>query len=330
MRPRVHLRYMVVLLLLVTHACRLRYEELTFDGQNDASGATATVGGSEPLDVGGTSSDSGAPPVAAGGAAGAIAGGGVSAIQGGDPSSLAGALGAGAATDCAAAEELIGNTSPSAPPPISCAAPGALICDDFEGGQLPYWTVWLGPPAFGSLQGCVVHGGSRALFVQPNAPNQTQIMQPLAATVGSGSLFLRSFVYLPGGQALPDWTVLYEVWDSPTSASDKISLDLHGDGTIRTNNSTAGGARVESLSTGPITLPTDRWACLELEIVIDKINGAMRIYIDDTQAAATVAPLRTRGNEPFSTVIQGANVATGSLQMYWDDFVAATERVGCQ
>jgi hypothetical protein len=310
-----------VSIVLLTQACRLRYEELAFDIDNDASGATVSVGGggSDPVDAGGATSD--------GGALSSPAGGGSGAIQGGDSSTIAGAPAGGVEADCAASEELIGNGSPSAAPALNCAAPGALVCDDFEGGQLPYWSVWLGPPAFGSLQGCVVHGGSRALFVQANTPNQAQIVQPLPTPTGSGSLFLRTFVYLPSGQTLPDWTVLYEVWDSPTSATDKISLDLHADGSLDANDSVAGGG---TISTGAITLPRDKWTCLELEVVVDKTNGAVRIHMDDTQVAASASPMRTRGNQAFTTVLQGAVVAAGSLSIYYDDFVAATQRVGCQ
>lgn len=77
-------------------------------------------------------------------------------------------------------------------------------------------------------------------------------------------------------------------------------------------------------------MPRDRWACLELELGVDKSNGSARLLLDETELVATSGPTRTRGNKPFVSVSHGAVIATGSLELYVDDFVVATQPIGCQ
>jgi hypothetical protein len=237
---------------------------------------------------------------------------------------------AGAPSECPDALMLVENGSPSPPPAVTCSYPGALICDDFEGGQAAHWKVWVTPPSVGLLQSCHVHRGSFALLARPEAPNTVQVQQLLVPEVSAGSVYLRTFVYLPGAAQLPEWMVIYEMWDSPESWTDKISLDVLADGSLNVNNSSSSGPGAAFLSSGTTLLPRDRWTCLELEVVVDKTNGSARVFMDDAEVAATSGPTRTRGNKPFVTVSHGAVVAQGSLEIYFDDFVVATERIGCQ
>src|SRR6185503_10216255 len=127
--------------------------------------------------------------------------------------------GSAGAPGCESPIVLTENAAPAAAPPIDCSYPGALVCNDFETGQLPYWRVSANPGAEGSLQSCLVHGGDYALRVVPHDIAHIQVQEPLVPNVGSGMLYLRTFLYIPQAAVLPDWTVIYEVWDSPSSWS---------------------------------------------------------------------------------------------------------------
>lgn len=343
------------LLGLAVVACRVGYEELPLDSSGAAlpgvagSGASTATAGTGASDQAGAALDqatSGSPSLggeaASGGEAAGIGGsapqGGSGSPQGGGGATSSGgttggnagqSTGGSAGSSCAGAVMLAANAAPTTAPPVSCAYPGALVCDDFEGGQKPYWTVTVNAPAQASLETCLVHGGSNALLAAPSATNNVQVQEQLSPTIGLGSLFMRTFAYLPSSSSLPAWTVLDEVWDSPTSWTNKISLDLQADTTITLNNWAMAGQQKTSLGAPAALLPRDRWTCIELEIVVDKTNGATRLYLDDVQVITSVGNIRTRGTKAFSTVSLGAAIAGGSPQVYYDDFVVATQRIGC-
>src|SRR6185503_3018138 len=105
-------------------------------------------------------------------------------------------------------------------------------------------------PSVGLLQSCNVHSGNFALLARPEAPSTVQVQQALVPEVGAGPIYLRTFVYLPEVAILPEWTVIYEMWDSPESWTDKISLDLLADGSLQVNNSSTSGSGATFLSSG--------------------------------------------------------------------------------
>lgn len=237
----------------------------------------------------------------------------------------------GGAPNCGNSIAVTSNATPTVAPPVTCAYPGALVCDDFEGTQKPYWTVIANAPALASLQDCEVHGGTQALWAQPaNAASPIQVQEQLSPTVASGSLFVRSFIYLPSGQTLPSWTVLYEVWDSPSSWTNKISIDLQPDATVTLNNWAGAGQSKTSLADSAALIPRDKWVCMELEIVVSKTTGATRLYLDDVQVITSVGNIRTRGNKDFCTLSMGAVSGDSPLSLYQDDLVVATQRIGCK
>jgi hypothetical protein len=268
-----------------------------------------------------------------GGSAGTAAGGSAASGNAGQAGSSVGGTGGGAgggAGACSSAVALTPTALPAAAPPVTCAYPGALVCEDFESGQKPYWTVLANPPAQLALEGCLFHGGANALSAySANSANQAQLQAQLSPTVGSGSLFVRSFVYLPSSSVLPDWTVLDEVWDSPTKWTNKISIDLQPDGSVTINNWAGSGQTKTSLTSSLAVIPRDQWLCMELEIVVDKLNGATRLYFDDTQVITSTGGIRTRGTKNFCTASMGAASGASAIELYQDDFVVATQRIGC-
>jgi hypothetical protein len=324
-------------------ACRYGYEELGSDpsraavsgaagkpapdGTAGASSQGATPGlGGEAMQVGGESTqigDAGAPSGGTGSQSGGSGGQSAGAGQGGS-------AGAAGNADCANAVALTSNAAPSVAPALDCAYPGALLCDDFEDGQEPYWTVVANAPAQASLETCLVHGGSHALWAHPaSAASGVQLQEQLSPTVGSGGLFVRTFLYLPSSTPLPIWSVIYEVWDSPTSWNNKISIDLQADGTVTLNNWAGAGQQKTSLTSSTALIPRDQWTCMELEIGVDKVSGSTRLYLDDTQVITSTGNIRTRGTRAFSTVSMGAVTGDNALDLYQDDFVVATQRIGC-
>jgi len=333
-------------------ACRFSYEELGSDGiraasngapseavpdatagASDGNGGTAAGGTNGTPGLGGENTGVGGGSAQAGGAA---ATGGTSSQAGGTGGQTggagqAGSAGAAGTAPCANAVALTSNASPTVAPAINCAYPGALVCDDFESGQKPYWTVVADAPAQASLESCLVHGGSHALWAHPaSAASGVQMQEQLLPTVDTGSLFVRTFLYLPSSTALPVWSVIYEVWDSPTSWSNKISIDLQPDGTVTLNNWAGAGQQKTSLASPTALIPRDKWTCMELEIGVDKINGFTRLYLDDTQVITSTGSVRTRGARPFSTVSMGAVIGDKALDLYQDDFAVATQRIGCK
>jgi hypothetical protein len=336
-----------MLLGFAVAACRLGYDGLSpaalEDGRSGSSGGTSapvTDPSNGGLQAGGGAAQNGGDAAATAGDAAtsagmspggaAQAGGSAGASTSGTGGSTAGSAGmGGAAAGCADATALEANGSPSVAPPVNCAYPGALICDDFENGQLPYWTVILNAPAVGSLETCLVHRGTHALWARPSGTNNVQVQEQLSPGVGAGELHLRTFAYLPSSTVLPAWTVIYEVWDSPTTWTNKISIDLQADGTMTLNNWTGKGQSKTSLVSPAALLPRDSWTCLELSIVVDKTNGSTQFLIGDTQVISSAGPIATRAKAAFSTVSQGAAAASDSPELYFDDFVVATQHIGC-
>ena len=310
---------------LAVAACRLRYEVLALDSTN--LGGDAASGG-EAAVIGGSAAQSGSGS-AQGGTTTSSGGTDDNAGQSTGGFAEAGNAATGGSTGCADAVLLTANAAPSAAPPISCAYPGALVCDDFEGGQEPYWKVIVNAPAQASLETCLVHGGSHALWALPSGTDNVQVQEQLSPTIAAGSLFMRTFAYLPSSTTLPAWTVLAEVRDSPTSWTNKLSLDLQADSSIVINNWAGAGQQKTSLTSPAALLPRDRWTCIELEIVVDKTNGATRLYLDDMQVITSVGNIRTVGTKALTTVSLGAVIADGSAELYHDDFVVATQRIGC-
>ena len=332
-------------------ACRYGYDELSTDLTSGAasSGAAANAGGDTTAPIGGEPNSGGGSPSTQGAAGpGGEAAGGTTPATGGTPPSAgsggqmtgtagqaggagqAGSATVGGAPPCATGVALTSNATPSVAPAPTCAYPGALICDDFEGGQKPYWTVVANAPAQASLETCLVHGGSTALWARPTGGIPVQVQEQLSPAVAAGNLFVRTFLYLPSSATLPNWTVLYEVWDSPTNWTNKISIDLQPDGSVTLNNWAGAGKSKTSLTSATAVIPRDQWTCVELEIVVDKVNGATRLYLDDTQVVTSTGNIRTRGTRAFCTVSTGAVPGDAPLDLYQDDLVVATQRVGCQ
>jgi len=333
-------------------ACRYGYNELALEplssdnsGGSKGSSNTQAAGGSidsagAPNDAPGAAGE--ASPSAGSSSSAGTASGGTDAggsdtggtAQGGTTqggTAQGGTAPLAGAPNCPNSVAVTSNATPTVAPPVTCAYPGALVCDDFEGGQKSYWTVIANAPALATLQDCRAHGGTQALWAQPaNAASPIQVQEQLSPTVGSGSLFVRSFIYLPSAQTLPVWTVLYEIWDSPTSWTNKISIDLQPDSSVTLNNWAGAGMSKTSLTSSTAVIPRDKWVCMELEIVVDKTAGATRLYLDDVQVVSSVGNIRTRGNKNFCTLSMGAVSGDNPLSIYQDDLVVATQRIGCK
>lgn len=315
-----------------------------------SGGGGATAGGG-----GGTSSSGGSPAPAAGTAAlaGGGSGGETSQAGGGSAGSPSGGT-AGNAGAAAGGTSGSAGSGGAAGAPSDCPA-GALVCEGFEGYSAPAdlaaaWTV-TATMATVVVDATKPHAGSSALHITSSGQTpQGAIAKagaplfPIAGNVYFGRLMMWLTQAPMGGV---HWNNVQSAGFLPVSTQwskygwgGMFGTILAGY-TIRTHPDDMQAA-IDCSKPSKMALPEKQWTCFEWQF--DGAGNQMHLWLNG--ALVSDADVITTGTqcvtpEPPNNVWQApafANVTIGWLQyqqsstsidLWMDDLVLATERVGC-
>jgi hypothetical protein len=312
-------------------------------GASTAGGGAGGQGGAGPGAGRAGSSPEPSPPLggasaAAGGAEGGLAGTPGSAAAGGISGSASSAGGSGPDAGSDGAPDM--SAPPPPPPPGTSAACSGLFCEDFEKGVIDpaIWDVEVNggqpAPALVSQAGLVAHGRYAAHFhANPSVVSYDFIITKSPPPGLSGHHFGRAyfmvtpmpptnhteFIYA-GTTGFPRYQYL-EVASVATSTWQLTYVDEVPPVTGEDYHS--GGK-----------IPLGRWFCLEWELS-DAPDRAV-VYVDGVQSFAEDAfsyggsmTGLVGGFAAFGFGYYAWHPATYAFDLYYDDIVLDTKRVGC-
>jgi hypothetical protein len=221
-------------------------------------------------------------------------------------------------------------------PASSCAgATTYLKCEDFETPFGSRWTTVDDPPwATATLSTARAYRGASSLRISGEAwsadlgPNRfTNAFLVPPAVLPHPTLFFRAWVYAPASSAGGQETTILTLRQT---ADPFEVLGLGWSGTQQLHYGWAGGSRD---STTP--LPTNRWVCLEWSLSHQLGDGGalqMRAWLDGVEVPDLTVSDAPR-TVPYGRVEVGVykllTASTPALELYVDEVVLHTQRIGC-
>jgi len=214
-----------------------------------------------------------------------------------------------------------------------CPASGPWLCDDFEHGlDATKWSIMnqkggtLGLTS--QAQDAVhVHRGNASLHVSFQLPSATPEVDLVHAGLIPSSLYARVFVYVPA--SLPPIASPFIVTMQDAAPYQGVQLSTVASGTAASLRMTDWGNTPSYNATSQSNFPVEQWVCLEWNV--DSTTGSARVWVNGTE----VTDLRASGlvTPPYGWLklgqIGNQIAATGSFDLWMDDFYADTAPVGC-
>lgn len=261
---------------------------------------------------------------------------------------------AGTSTATGASSETMGPTgseTTSEPVDVSPGNGTALLEEDFEGyatGAPPdgydLFVGWVYNPATISgpevveVDSSKAHGGSNALHIKGGS-NPAQLAWDIPA--GNTRLYVRSWVYLTnrklGNNADGNHETLIALRRDPTGANSEIRFG-EIKGAVGTNEvpTDAVSPPVEKWNTGP-EIPNGQWVCIEVAFLADLPFHELHAWADGelvhsvTKASDWHAPVPDAwmGTSLAQIVFGWHSFSSFNEELWFDDIVIATDRVGC-
>jgi hypothetical protein len=216
-----------------------------------------------------------------------------------------------------------GDLSPT-PTPV-CDVPGALLCENFDAPLPEEDSTWITGTMAASIGNCRVYQGAGAIHYRAPTSGYSQTRMRLAQPVPSGLLAARFYVYIPSQITIPDYLVLFELWDQETSESGKISIEAKPNDVFEVQVTPNGTTHPSAAG----ALLRDQWQCVTLTLELAAsgsislaVNGAPVI---DQPSAVTLLP------GPISVaVVEGLPSAdTTGVDLSIDELVVATQPLAC-
>jgi hypothetical protein len=213
----------------------------------------------------------------------------------------------------------------SATPTPVCDVPGALLCENFDAPLPAEDSTWISGQISAALGDCRVHQGAGAIHYQSQATGYSQTRMRLAQSVSSGPLAARFYAYIPAQVTIPEYLVLFELWDQDTGSSGKISVEVKPNDVFEVQVSPNGTTHPSAAG----ALVRDQWQCLTLTLDLAD-SGSISLAVNgspviDEPSAVTLLP------SPISVaVVEGlpSSDATG-FDLALDDLVVATQPLAC-
>jgi len=196
-----------------------------------------------------------------------------------------------------------------------------------------------GASEFALADGSKPHGGMRSLHVSAPGSNPAMLTRPLPD--GTNRLFVRSYVWLTnklGQNPSNNHETLIGVRGSPGQAAVEVRFG-EIKGVIGTNEFPSDdiSPTVDQWGMGPV-ITAGEWHCIEVAFLGDSANHEVRAWSDGVEVHAVNDPSqwsnRTLGadflSDKFEEVIFGWHTFSNyGNEVWFDDIVVATERVGC-
>jgi len=208
----------------------------------------------------------------------------------------------------------------------TCATPGALLCEAFDGPLPAGYATWGTDTMTAAIQDCLTFQGAGALRYQAATFGYVQSQMPLSTPVASGPLYARFYAYLPSFVHIPTYFALFELWHLEGSSDGKISVEVISDDRLELQvlpNESTHAAAVGSM-------PRDQWACIELGLDVAATGGAISLSVDGS-TVIDQTDVATLPAGPFSIAVVEALPAEDvpSAELTIDELVVATEPIGC-
>jgi hypothetical protein len=213
---------------------------------------------------------------------------------------------------------------------------GAIVCEGFESLTLPAPAQYETHQSNGSLveiSGTTVHGGARALhaLVHPSQEKGegTAALRKVFAPITSGLIYYRAHLRIGPGAPAKDWLVLMELDGATNTTGDqKVSIDSFGSDELAV---TANGPNYYQ-RTSAMSLPRQRWFCLELVINVAPAGGSIEVLLDGAPllSGTGLNTLLPGGYVAATLGLYSAKGLAKDLDTYYDDLVLARTRLSCQ
>ena len=235
-----------------------------------------------------------------------------------------------------------------------------LFSEDFEAatdGKVPAnWDSFVGyvvnpesntstAEAYAIADGSKSHGGSKALHVKGG---QTPAMLTRPLPSGTNKIYMRAYIWLTGQLGHTpnnNHETLIGIRGKAGSAGDEVRFgqikgalgtnEVHS--TVKTFPSDNISPKQEQWGKGPV-IPAGAWNCVEVAFVGDTANHEVRAWNDGTEIHVVNGP------DQWENGLMPANFLDGNFkefiigwhsfssfenELWIDDIVVATERVGC-
>jgi hypothetical protein len=198
----------------------------------------------------------------------------------------------------------------------------ALLCSGFEKPELSAEWSYQDHTRDGVVERSVerAHSGVGSLRASSAGPSNYALVAADFPALRGGELHLRSYVYVPADQPTQIMNVMF-VGDGDHGVD--FNLD---DGAAQLYSPQSPQRYTDTRS-----IPRDRWFCLRLQLSIDDVRGAMRVFIDERMALQT-GPFDTLPEDGVNELRLGIDWSSEQeplFEIYFDDVVADTAPVSC-
>jgi hypothetical protein len=273
---------------------------------------------------GGMSGTGGGGGMSGTGGGGGVGGGTGGGVGGGTGGGVGGGTGGGGGT--------------IEPPTCLDDYPGAVFCDDFEDSSLSQWTKTQLPGSVVARVTTRARSGNASIRAYaPQGGDRAYLTSDDFDFTGN-ELYFRVFLYAQGDATLSEasFALLREAEDAGQGTALQVKDNFPNVWVGPTMASVPSNVYVEPPGV-PITMPRGRWVCLEGHIVISDTAGLAEYFVDGalaTKADDSQAPLDTRPDGGYDQLVVGLEYTSPmnqltSLEVWLDDPVVATQRVGC-
>ena len=203
----------------------------------------------------------------------------------------------------------------------------AVICRDME----------TKPPGFSPDRGGTVELSDEPVYrgewslrffqSSPTAPAFRQHRFVPSDPVTSGSAYLRGYFYFPSGQGpFNDWVFMHMQEDGSPFAFVGAVLGPEGRVGIRFSKVGPGNTTYSTM-----TMPFDRWVCVQFEVDIDDSAGRAAVYVDGALAHEVdgVDTLPSRGIFNSLVGIDWSGAGAAPATVYVDEFAGGQSPLPC-
>jgi len=207
-----------------------------------------------------------------------------------------------------------------------CETPGALICESFEDPLLAEYGVAMNGEGLLALQDCVVFEGKTALARHSVDDLGATVRMPLPVPYSSGSIHLRARIYISPDKALPAEVTLFALRPQSDFSDDQISIRFNGEGHYSLQV-----GKTEVASSEPGLVEQGSWVCLEAALDLSGL-GQGSLSIDGKEVLRLMGAQLPDGVDGYNiaTVFGGVSNPEGYFEMVVDDYVLATQPIGCE
>jgi hypothetical protein len=231
---------------------------------------------------------------------------------------------------CADNPYLIGHALDSVDAGSGECPAGALICAGFEDADPgASWTdVVIENAGEIETSNDRVHSGASSVHAQSSGPAAVAVVMLRFPAVRAGSLYLRSYVYVPSG--VPTQTMnLFFIGSrpDPLGSDPFVGVDFNLENDALQVYSPQSEPRRQ---TGTLKIPRDRWFCFRAEVEIGA-EAVVAIYVDDALAvrASGVDSLPDEGVSMLRAGIDWSSDQADYFEVFMDDLVLDTRPVEC-